>query len=59
VRVNCIVPDAIDSAEAFAEAVLELALREDCAGRVVLYRTGKPAELIEYGDPGYRHLEEG
>ena len=33
--------------------------REDCAGRVVLYRTGKPAELIEYGDPGYRHLEEG
>jgi NAD(P)-dependent dehydrogenase (short-subunit alcohol dehydrogenase family) len=59
VRVNCIAPDVIDSADDFAEAVLELALREDCAGRVVLYRTGKPAELIEYGDPGYRQVESG
>jgi NAD(P)-dependent dehydrogenase (short-subunit alcohol dehydrogenase family) len=57
VRVNCIAPDAIDSADEFAEAVLELALREDCAGRVVLYRNGKSAEIIEYGDPGYRQLE--
>ena len=59
VRVNCIAPDVIDSADDFAEAVLELALREDYAGRVVLYRTGKPAELIEYGDPGYRQVESG
>jgi 2-hydroxycyclohexanecarboxyl-CoA dehydrogenase len=59
VRVNCIAPDAIDSADEFAEAVLELALREDCAGRVVLYRNGKSAQIIEYGDPGYRQVESG
>jgi NAD(P)-dependent dehydrogenase (short-subunit alcohol dehydrogenase family) len=59
VRVNCIVPDAIDSAEEFADAVLNLALREDCAGRIVLFRTGRPAEVIEYGDPGYRQLVNG
>lgn len=59
VRVNCIVPDVIDSADEFADAVLELALREDCAGRVVLYRAGKPLEIIEYGDQGYRQLEAG
>jgi NAD(P)-dependent dehydrogenase (short-subunit alcohol dehydrogenase family) len=59
VRVNCIAPDVIDSADEFADAVLALALREDCAGRVVIYRKGKPAEIIEYGDPGYRQLEAG
>lgn len=59
VRVNCIAPDVIDSADEFAEAVLDLALRDDCAGRVVLYRKGKSAEIIEYGDPGYRQVESG
>jgi 2-hydroxycyclohexanecarboxyl-CoA dehydrogenase len=59
VRVNCIVPDAIISADEFAEAVLDLALREDCAGRILLFRAGLPSEIIEYGDPGYRQLEAG
>jgi NAD(P)-dependent dehydrogenase (short-subunit alcohol dehydrogenase family) len=54
IRVNCIAPDVIDSPEEFAVAAVNLALREDCAGRVVLYRSGLPAELVDYGDPGYR-----
>jgi NAD(P)-dependent dehydrogenase (short-subunit alcohol dehydrogenase family) len=53
VRVNCIVPDAIESADEFAGAAVALALRDDSAGRVVLYRP-VPPEVIEYGDPGYR-----
>lgn len=59
VRVNCLVPDAINSAEEFADAALELALREDWAGCVVLYRAGQPTQVIECGDPGYRQLEAG
>jgi NAD(P)-dependent dehydrogenase (short-subunit alcohol dehydrogenase family) len=54
IRVNCIVPEVISSAEDFAVAALNLALREECAGRVALYRTGKPMQLVDYGDPGYR-----
>jgi meso-butanediol dehydrogenase / (S,S)-butanediol dehydrogenase / diacetyl reductase len=57
VRVNCIVPDVISSTEEFAFAVLDLALREDCAGRVVLYRAGAAREAVEFGDPGYRRAE--
>lgn len=57
IRINCIVPDAIDSEEEFAVTVLDLALREDCAGRVVLYRQGGAREVVEYGDPGYRRAE--
>jgi NAD(P)-dependent dehydrogenase (short-subunit alcohol dehydrogenase family) len=57
IRVNCIVPDVIDSADSFAVSVLELALREDCAGRIVLYRDGTAREVVEYGDPGYRRVE--
>jgi NAD(P)-dependent dehydrogenase (short-subunit alcohol dehydrogenase family) len=54
IRVNCIAPDVISSPEDFAIAAVNLAMREDCAGRVALYRTGKAIELVDYGDPGYR-----
>ncbi len=83
VRVNCIVPDWIETAqvrdwlrrlseaertalqlpevlttpEQFAEAVIAISLREDCAGRVVLCRSGFPLSLVAYGDPGFRQLE--
>ncbi len=51
---NCIAPDVISSPDDFAVAAVNLALREDCAGRVALYRTGKAVQLVDYGDPGYR-----
>jgi meso-butanediol dehydrogenase / (S,S)-butanediol dehydrogenase / diacetyl reductase len=54
IRVNCIAPDVISSPEDFAVAAVSLALREECAGRVALYRTGKAIQLVDYGDPGYR-----
>lgn len=57
IRVNCIAPDSIDTAENFAVAAVGLALREDCAGRVVLYRAGRALEAVEYGDPGYRQTQ--
>jgi NAD(P)-dependent dehydrogenase (short-subunit alcohol dehydrogenase family) len=53
IRVNCIAPDVITSPEDFALAAVNLALREECAGRIVLYRSGA-VELVDYGDPGYR-----
>jgi NAD(P)-dependent dehydrogenase (short-subunit alcohol dehydrogenase family) len=53
IRVNCIAPDAIHSPEDFAQAAVSLAMREECAGRIVLYRSGA-VELVDYGDPGYR-----
>lgn len=53
IRVNCIAPDVIADPDDFALAALNLALREECAGRVVLYRSGA-VELVDYGDPGYR-----
>ena len=57
IRVNCIAPDVIDAVEDFATAAVALALREDCAGRVVLYRAGRAAELVEFGDPGFRQTQ--
>jgi NAD(P)-dependent dehydrogenase (short-subunit alcohol dehydrogenase family) len=57
IRVNCIAPDVIGAVDEFAAAAVSLALREDCAGRVALYRDGKSLELVEYGDPGYRQVE--
>ena len=57
IRVNCIVPDAIDSEEDFAVTVLALDWRAVGAGRVVLYRGGSAREGAEYGDPGYRRAE--
>jgi NAD(P)-dependent dehydrogenase (short-subunit alcohol dehydrogenase family) len=57
IRVNCIAPDVISEAEEFASAVVDLALREDCAGRVVLFRNGYAREVVEYGDPGFRRAE--
>jgi NAD(P)-dependent dehydrogenase (short-subunit alcohol dehydrogenase family) len=41
----------------FAAAVLSLSLREDCAGRIVLCRSGRALEFIEYGDPGYQRVQ--
>ncbi|MEO6078945.1 MAG: SDR family NAD(P)-dependent oxidoreductase [Steroidobacteraceae bacterium] len=57
IRVNCIAPDVITSPEEFAIAAVNLALREECAGRVALYRTGKALQLVDYGDPGYRQVQ--
>jgi NAD(P)-dependent dehydrogenase (short-subunit alcohol dehydrogenase family) len=57
IRVNCIAPEVIGSVDEFAVAALDLALREDFAGRVVLYRAGGKMEVVDYGDPGYRHAQ--
>lgn len=54
IRVNCIAPDTISEPADFANSAVNLALREDCAGRVALYRKGMPVQLVDYGDPGYR-----
>lgn len=54
IRVNCLAPDHIDCPKAFAEAAIDLALREDYAGRVVLYHDAKRIEVVDFGDPGYR-----
>jgi len=51
------IPESITTPGQFAAAVIELAGREDCAGRVVLCRSGQALELIEFGDPGFRRLE--
>ena len=50
-------PEVLTTPEQFAEAVIALSLREDCAGRVVLCRSGFPLSLVAYGDPGFRQLE--
>lgn len=57
IRVNCIAPDAITSPEDFAVAAVGLALREECAGRIALYRNGQAMQLVDYGDPGYRQAQ--
>ena len=57
IRVNCIAPDVIDEVEDFAAAAIALAMREDYAGRVVLYRNGRASELVEFGDPGFRQTQ--
>jgi NAD(P)-dependent dehydrogenase (short-subunit alcohol dehydrogenase family) len=54
IRVNCIAPEIIGPVEDFAMAAVNLALREDYAGRVLLYRTASNVEVVDYGDPGYR-----
>lgn len=56
IRVNCIAPDVISAPDEFAVAAVNLALRDDCAGRVALYRTGQAVQLVDYGDPGYRQV---
>jgi NAD(P)-dependent dehydrogenase (short-subunit alcohol dehydrogenase family) len=54
IRVNCLAPDLIDSPEAFAQVAVDLAQREDYAGRVLLYRGAGQVEVVDFGDPGYR-----
>jgi len=54
IRVNCIAPEAIPSAEDFAMVAVSLTFREDYAGRVFLYRAADRMEIVDYGDPGYR-----
>lgn len=54
IRVNCLAPDRIVSPEAFAQAAVDLALREDYAGRVLLYREAEDLQVVDFGDPGYR-----
>ncbi|MCC6632629.1 MAG: SDR family NAD(P)-dependent oxidoreductase [Gammaproteobacteria bacterium] len=57
IRVNCIAPDIIGEVEDFAAVAVGLALREDFAGRVVLYRNGRASELVDFGDPGFRQSQ--
>jgi NAD(P)-dependent dehydrogenase (short-subunit alcohol dehydrogenase family) len=54
IRVNCLAPDRIDSPDDFASAAVDLALREDYAGRVLLYHGPHHIEVLDFGDPGYR-----
>lgn len=54
IRVNCLAPERIDSADCFAKAAVDLAMREDYAGRVLLYHTADRIEVVDFGDPGYR-----
>ncbi len=54
IRVNCLAPEVIGSTDEFAAAAVNLALREDYAGRVFLYRGANQVEIVDYGDPGYR-----
>lgn len=54
IRVNCLAPDHIDNTEGFARVAVDLALREDYAGRVVLYHDASNQEVVDFGDPGYR-----
>jgi NAD(P)-dependent dehydrogenase (short-subunit alcohol dehydrogenase family) len=51
------IPESITTPAQFAAAVVDLSQREQCAGRVVLCRSGRPLQLVEYGDPGFRQLE--
>jgi NAD(P)-dependent dehydrogenase (short-subunit alcohol dehydrogenase family) len=53
IRVNCIVPDVIQTPREFAAAVLDISCSR-CAGRVILCSSGKPLQVIDYSDPGYR-----
>jgi len=46
-------PETLISEEEFAEVVYDIARREDLAGRIVLCWSGRPLELIAYGDRGY------
>ncbi len=57
IRVNCLVPDALESVDEFALSVVDLALREDYAGRIVLFRNGSAREVVMADDPGYRLTE--
>ncbi len=42
IRVNCLAPERIDSPEDFARAAVDVALREDFAGRVLRFASGDP-----------------
>jgi hypothetical protein len=54
IRVNCLAPDRIDSPDDFARAAVDLSMREDYAGRVLLYHAVDRIEVVDFGDPGYR-----
>jgi NAD(P)-dependent dehydrogenase (short-subunit alcohol dehydrogenase family) len=58
IRVNCIAPDVIGSPDHFALTAVNLALREDYAGRVLIYRSEGAVEVVDYGDPGYRQAHQ-
>ncbi len=57
VRAAKAVPAAPTTPEQFAAAVVDLSLREQYSGRVLLCRSGQPLEFVKHGDPGYRRLE--
>jgi hypothetical protein len=52
------IPERVTTPQQFAASVLALSQRETLAGRVVLCRSGQALQLVEYGDPGYRQLED-
>ena len=52
------IPDTLATPQQFAAHVLALSQREALAGRVALCRGGQALQLVPYGDPGYRQLED-
>jgi len=52
-RVANHVPARMITTEEFAAVILDVATRQDLAGRIVLCWSGKPLEVIDYGDRGY------
>ena len=51
------VPDVMNSPEDLARWVVDLAQRSDCAGRIMVCRSGQPPQLLPFGDPGFSGLE--
>ena len=51
------VPQIMNSPEDLARIVVELSQRVDCAGRVMICRSGQTPHFLPYGDPGYSRLD--
>ena len=51
------VPTHMITTSEFADLIIDVATRKDLAGRVILSWSGKPPEVIEYGDRGYQSVE--
>ena len=51
------VPSHVTTNEEFAATILEVASREEFAGRIVLCWSGRPFEVVAYGDRGFQNVE--
>ncbi len=51
------VPDVLTTVEEIADGVVELIKDDSLAGRVMVWWSGEPRQLIPPGDPGYAGLE--